>query len=383
MGKFDKTRNKNIDIIKGTGIILMVLCHAGFQFNGVISLFHMPIFFIASGVLYNESNIIKSKDFLQFIKRKIKGLWLPFFLFTSFFVIFNNIFIGLNILTDDSKILSVSESLYREVAEHYSFQQIFYKIINAVFFRTNTQLGGALWFLSTLFFVIIIFSLVDFLIFRFTKERKIHLIVQFAISVVFMLLGYYCSVNEISLSLGLDRVFSCYLLFFVGCFIKHFRLITRNIKIDICTISIAVVVLILSNHFIGSISLASNYYINPLYLIFMSIIGWYMLYAISDLLLFFKVNLLVKVLSYISMRSISILGLHFLCFKIVTVIGVMMNKYDNYLIASFPIYFHGPIWCLLYTFTGIAAPLLIDYVYLRIKKAIILCFKQKIIKNEV
>ena len=78
MGKFDKTRNKNIDIIKGTGIILMVLCHAGFQFSGVISLFHMPIFFIASGFLYNESNIIKSKDFLQFIKRKIKTTFFDF-----------------------------------------------------------------------------------------------------------------------------------------------------------------------------------------------------------------------------------------------------------------------------------------------------------------
>lgn len=51
-----KNRNINIDIIKGIGIILMVGGHCGMPFTHFIYLFHMAIFFMASGYCFNASN---------------------------------------------------------------------------------------------------------------------------------------------------------------------------------------------------------------------------------------------------------------------------------------------------------------------------------------
>lgn len=51
-----KNRNISIDIIKGIGIILMVGGHCGMPFTHFIYLFHMAIFFMASGYCFNASN---------------------------------------------------------------------------------------------------------------------------------------------------------------------------------------------------------------------------------------------------------------------------------------------------------------------------------------
>lgn len=73
----NKERNISIDIIKGIGIILMVGGHCGMPFTHFIYLFHMAIFFMASGYCFNASNSETMQDVLSFVKRKFKGLWFP------------------------------------------------------------------------------------------------------------------------------------------------------------------------------------------------------------------------------------------------------------------------------------------------------------------
>ena len=70
----NKERNISIDIIKGIGIILMVGGHCGMPFTHFIYLFHMAIFFMASGYCFNASNSETMQDVLSFVKRKFKGL---------------------------------------------------------------------------------------------------------------------------------------------------------------------------------------------------------------------------------------------------------------------------------------------------------------------
>lgn len=58
-----KERNVTIDIMKGIGIILMVVGHSGYPsfLRNFIYTFHMPLFFMISGYLITESklNVIK------------------------------------------------------------------------------------------------------------------------------------------------------------------------------------------------------------------------------------------------------------------------------------------------------------------------------------
>ncbi len=53
----DNDRNISLDIARGIGIILVVICHIKFSFLTVYSYwFHMPLFFIISGFLFEKSN---------------------------------------------------------------------------------------------------------------------------------------------------------------------------------------------------------------------------------------------------------------------------------------------------------------------------------------
>ena len=137
-------RNITLDLIKGIGIILMVVRHARAPYSDIILLFHMAIFFIASGYLYDGSRI---KDFYSlkvFIIKKVKGLWLPQFLFSVLFVVLNNLFIQLNVYTDVPEFLIANgpETTYRRIAAHYNLIDIIKQTVKAVFFQCQTQVGG-------------------------------------------------------------------------------------------------------------------------------------------------------------------------------------------------------------------------------------------------
>ena len=66
-------RDITVDIIKGIGIVLMVVGHARAPLSDYISLFHMAIFFIASGFLINCKYADSLSGMMQYIWKKIKG----------------------------------------------------------------------------------------------------------------------------------------------------------------------------------------------------------------------------------------------------------------------------------------------------------------------
>lgn len=78
MGK-NNIRFLYIDMLKAFGVFLMILCHAGLKnkFTQWAYAFHMPLFFIASGILLNVS----TEDFTSFIKKKAKQLLIPYLCF--------------------------------------------------------------------------------------------------------------------------------------------------------------------------------------------------------------------------------------------------------------------------------------------------------------
>lgn len=74
-------RIKEYDVLKGIGILLVVLGHTGI--SGLpytfIYAFHMPLFFFVSGCFY------KQRNFLMFLKKKANGLLLPYLFFVVCF----------------------------------------------------------------------------------------------------------------------------------------------------------------------------------------------------------------------------------------------------------------------------------------------------------
>lgn len=63
----NEKRDTNIDIIKGVVIIIIVGGHCRMLFTHFIYLFHVAIFFIASGFCFKSSNSDSVQSTLKFV----------------------------------------------------------------------------------------------------------------------------------------------------------------------------------------------------------------------------------------------------------------------------------------------------------------------------
>lgn len=357
----DRKRDLTIDLIKGMGIFLMVYRHTRAPFSEIILLFHMAVFFISSGYLYNSSKINNIQGLFNFIKRKVKSLWLPYFLFTVIFNLLNNTFISLNIYTDNPEFLLLPNAKYLELKHFFSKGQIVKEIIKAVFFQSNTQIGGALWFFGTLFYSIVLYAIVDYFLRVILKIKK-TMLWQGILSVLLLICGYICSILELNL-FGFARVLSVYYLIYLGYFIRQkqtMTLLNKNYKYIVCTL-ICCVMISLGSWF-GSISVVENKYVNPIFFIIMSISGWCVLWCLAKF--FIRYNFFTNnALAYLSKHSVSVIGLHFLCFKTVNFIIVSIYNFELYRIAEFPVLTDSGFWFIAYILAGIGIPLILQWIY--------------------
>jgi len=96
-------RDRTIDFIKGAGIVLMVYGHADGSslFTDFLRMFHMAIFFIASGYLINLKYSRDIHSYGRYVKKKLKGLWLPYVGFNTAYLLLHNVFLKLNIYLID------------------------------------------------------------------------------------------------------------------------------------------------------------------------------------------------------------------------------------------------------------------------------------------
>lgn len=173
-------RFDEIDILKSIGIILMVMGHIGFgaKFDYWIHAFHMPMFFIISGFLYNTKDI----SFVDYLKKKIKSLLLPYIIFATghlCIVTFTN-----------------------------GFKFDYLKAI-LLFNTDNMPIAGALWFLTSLFFVDIMYYFIN------KNNLNIQLLLCIIVSMLGCVIPFY-----IRLPLALDTALVGLGLFFVGRIFK-------------------------------------------------------------------------------------------------------------------------------------------------------------------
>ena len=116
-----------IDMAKGIGILLVVFGHSGFPSPAVnqwISSFHMPLFFLLSGILLSHTNA-HEKPLKDTIKKKARTILVPYLFFSIFSILFSAI------LDTDTFAAYLPNALLQTV--------VFYGI-------------SVLWFLPSLFF---------------------------------------------------------------------------------------------------------------------------------------------------------------------------------------------------------------------------------------
>lgn len=153
-----------IDICKGIAIILMVIGHTEFgPLMKFIYEFHMPIFFIAAGYCFSEKYL---DDGLTFVKKRFKGLYLPFLKWSVIFLCLHNLWFKIGLLNEQYG------NFMGGVTHPYSLHTFEQRLWSCVFNMSGYDefITGAYWFFRGLLVASIGFWVL------FSLLRKVHML---------------------------------------------------------------------------------------------------------------------------------------------------------------------------------------------------------------
>lgn len=338
-------KDNKITIAKAFGIILMVVVHGGLpqEEANFIIMFHMPLFFIVSGYCFKEKYLSNNTDF---IKRKIKGLYIPYIKYSLLFLLLHNLFFYLNIYNS-------TYGFRGEVSHLYSIKEYIsraFQIITTM--RDHEQLLGGYWFLKQLF----LGSIFSFFIIKRWKNNILLVLIN--ILIICVLTNYfnlripYISINSLT-------ILSTF--FFITGYFLHTQRIKNNILLNL---TYFIIVLITS--LLLPTSMLKFNYANVVPYSVAAIAGTLMILQLSDAINKSKYQTIKKVLIYIGNHTLSILTWHFLSFKIASLYFIFLQDRPIQQLAYFPIIedmnsqWNGVI---LYSLFGICIPIILDKIF--------------------
>lgn len=367
-------RDVKIDIVKGLAIILVVLGHAQFPFKQYIILFHVGVFFMASGYCYNERYSKNIKGIFELFIKRMKTLYLLFVICNVIYLVLENIFIRFHLYADAHIYATKQiESGLISLKHYMSIKEMAVTIIKIVLLQEGTTMGGALWFLKELYIITLLFAIILWGT-KNIKTIKVKNTLVFFIVVILLVIGYCLGRRDSVMTIGI--AFSSLSVYAMGYF---FRKIKDSGKIQVklfieLVITILSIIAIYYLEKIGKVQYSYNKYTSPQFLVIVAILGWIITYNLAKAIK--QVCFLRKVFTYIGQNTLPILILHFLCFKLITALQIYMYHDEIVYLAAFPVYKSNSVWWVVYTAVGIGIPLIVNASYLKIKKRIIESWKK-------
>lgn len=364
--------SKKINILKGLGIVAVVLGHCGFPYTSFIYLYHMSLFFFITGYLYNKEH---EKSPLKYIKKKFKSLYLPFIFFEIVFVLLRNFFIYIHIYD-------------KNILPPISTPQDFFNILKDIlaFQYSNDSMLGAIWFLKSLFFVSILYLLINIIfnkLFPSNEPIKFILITSLAIISFYTISKGYnpivyfritnTRIESFLLNLIDSRNFLLLSICYYGtCYRKYENKIKLNSNL---AFFLTIILLLISTEII--IDVSHYNFFNPIFFILISLSGIYINLCLAN----FLINFQCKYLNLFGENSLYIMIFHFLSFKFVDVILIKFSNTSIDFLTSYPIYKYGSMYWILYSIAGLFLPLYLSIFVKNTKKYFLSLRSKNLIKN--
>lgn len=173
-------RNNTLDMLKGIGIFLVVLGHATFVNNKIITYifsFHLPLFFIVSGILMRLADDKKTLEntssdvslnffdsFKVFVSKKLRTIIVPYCIFSIFYTVIDFISVYL---------------------KQISFNDLKINAVCTLSFAGS----GPLWFLPTLFVSEVILFLIVGVSRIKNNKTDTDMLLVFGVGIVTALIG--------------------------------------------------------------------------------------------------------------------------------------------------------------------------------------------------
>lgn len=270
----NSNRDATIDIIKGFAIVAVVLLHINFSFPkiGFINsysifggLWHVAVFFVVSGWFLKDNRLL---NFKTFAKGKIIHLYLKAMYVYIPFVLLHNVFLNNDWLYGDV-------NYHHGILSDYTFVQTLYHVGCQFLFTQREPFSGAMWFVDSLFFGLIFYSLITIMVFKYLNTRSdndkriVRFIICFCLAFMSAALRDVCGLNIPKIS----NTLSALVLICVGQFLGQMKLKFDNLLL----LLVAFVIFIQYTVLTPSVALNGNQYKDVVYLIVSSVSALYIL----------------------------------------------------------------------------------------------------------
>lgn len=350
MNKSKSERINYLDSAKGIGIILVCLGHSITNASAAIdsdhrillqfiSQFHMPLFFMLSGMVFSERYITNP---MKSSLKKFKAYYIPFVVYNMTFVVLHNVMYKGYMFTDkyDGK--------------------TFLKKTFDVFTMHIQEICGAMWFLRCLLTIVLLFIWIRFVACKLFGGRYRECITACVVIGLF-LFSFWDKCPQI---FKVNLAFYNISFYYIGFLIRKFevaKFINKN-KLCLCLIGVVINGIVAMNYTYAIDGIYDGYIIVLRFIV--QIIGSMMVIA------FVQWNKIAnsKLLMIIGKKSLDIMAIHFVCFKLVSYIIIQVYGMDMINMATIPVVIGvSGLWPIVYTIVGLSIPTVVRCLYDSVK----------------
>lgn len=287
------------------------------------------------------------------MRKKIKSLWFPNFVSVLVVSLMANALLSLHIVSEEASVPFTVKSFVLD-------------IIKAFFFGGGRQLLGANWFLRTLFFGLLLYEVTNRLLTRLNINEWM---LKTAICLFFLTAGWLLT-GQLGHGMYFN-VLSVPILLEIGRGIKNSDLINRYRDMKYSTaygLAFFAGLAVLSQF--GSITMNYNVIVNPPFFLLCSLLGFFLCVSAGDLI--FKYGgKLKEFIAYMGKNSLVIMLIHFVSFKGVTFLQVVLFGDSIEMLTSYPVYVSSNGWWVVYSAAGIGIPCLVTLLWGKLKERLV------------
>lgn len=344
-------RSQYWDIVRGIGIVSIVMGHCFAKSVIYVYTYHLALFFFVSGFLYNEKKY--GQDPFAHIGSKLKSSWPKYMFYMSVFTLLHNPFQAAGI---------------NAPADYYSRSQTLAQIGNTLVFYGVESMGGALWFVPTWVLACGVFGGSIWFVLHFIPQKQagafsFRSLALLLISLSFGAAGAFLILREYFLFYRVHLVFLVQPFFAAGWLIKtHLPQYKRLLK-WYAALPCALILGVLVNRWQLHIDIAVGRIGNGFQYFILAFLGIYCCMVLAALLE--KAGKVQQIFILWGKHSFDIMALHFFIFKLMDVGYGRLLHYPLEYYSAFP-HAYGSILWPVYIILGTTIPALLAHTWKKV-----------------
>lgn len=338
------------NIVKGIGIICVVLGHVATWSTRYLYLFHLPLFYFVSGYLFNENKY--GKNPLKNVVSKLKSTYLPYVIIYLVIVLLHNVLYNAGLLQRATYLYTTKDFLYN---------------IGLVFIGSANELMGAtLWFLPSILVGSILLGFIVYFsrgVEKITGKIFLKILFQFIIVLPLTILGYMLLKNGIRLPANIEIVMTAMPFFWVGYLLRNYIGDIEKYLFPVFGLVFVIVLVPISRIYWLDFAFGCVY---P-YMYFFAFLGIYACLCLAKILN--NIVCINKMIGYVGQESMIIMIFHFPILRIIDkLILTKVGDPTGELYDKIPVCFEDKWY--MYFIIAFFGSLLIAWIWELIKKGI-------------